>query len=109
MNRKLFGFSRIIAAILAISCLFGCSGGHISTPEPSTGNTPDPHSHIPSGAEYISVSGGNVGSDYVDSVNSFASRMLLELGDGWTGVVSPLSVQLSMQLLANGASPDVQE
>lgn len=109
MNRKFFGFSRIIAAILAISCLFGCSGGHISTPEPSTGNTPDPHSHIPSGAEYISVSGGNVGSDYVDSVNSFASRMLLELGDGWTGVVSPLSVQLSMQLLANGASPEVQE
>lgn len=109
MNRKFPGFSRIVAVILAMSCLFGCSGGNISTPEPPIGDTPDPRAHIPSDTEYISVSGGNVGSDYIDSVNGFASRMLLELGDDWTGVVSPLSVQLSMQILVNGASPEVGE
>lgn len=45
---------------------------------------------------------------YVTASNAFAIAMMNALGDEWTGVVSPLSLQLAFEMLANGGNAEAQ-
>ncbi len=102
---------RLAAIMLAACFCFGCTSGGVSitTPDPNK-PTPDPEKvkNLITG-EQFSLSAGNVSKAYIDSLNSFSAKMLQELGSDWTGVASPLSVQLVLSLLANGLSDEAQQ
>lgn len=106
--------TRITAIILAGILMIGCTAcNKPNNPPAEPGNTevPGNSTQAPQHSKLIYVPGGTdvqIGEGlpdkvFTDASNAFASAMLEQMGENWTGVLSPLSLQLSLTLLANGA------
>lgn len=102
-------------AILLSASLFGCSNAADAENQPSdtTDKPPvydvkcvnEPGQPLPI-SMYASAKASSAESDYdmkyTDANHSFAATMLNAVGDGYTGVFSPLSLQIALQVLFNG-------
>lgn len=107
---------RIIAVLLTVILAAGCIGGTTTTSNPdntpggSVNSTKRPQGEV---GIFAAIGSGDkipVGlpdADYVSGINKFSIEVLRQLGDDWTGVVSPLSIQLALQLTANGANAEL--
>lgn len=107
---------KLIAVILIAAIFTGCVGGINNTKEP--GKAPDvsiKQTKRPKGEVgiFAAIGSGNEiatgmpDANYISSMNEFSIEVLRQLGDDWSGVVSPLSIQLALQLAANGANAEL--
>ena len=107
---------KLIAVILIAAIFTGCVGGINNTKEP--GKAPDvsiKQTKRPKGEVGIfaaigsgnEIAAGMPDANYISSMNEFSIEVLRQLGDDWSGVVSPLSIQLALQLAANGANAEL--
>lgn len=109
-------YMRIIALILALLIaaisFSGCASKPSDAPKPGeqTGENTDLNKTsvirpaVGTGAQTI----GDVEIAYVESMNAFSAALISAMGDDWTGVISPLSFAMMLELLANGAAPEEQ-
>ena len=115
---------RILTLCLAaLMCLafVGCSKTNNNNPEPTAVPNGDPQ-----GIAYLNEVGTiapltvyktNGRVNYASEVdplmlaanNIFAANMINALGDGWTGVFSPFSIQVALEILANGGDDATAE
>lgn len=51
---------------------------------------------------------GDVELAYIESMNAFSAALVRNMGEDWTGVISPVSFAMMLELLANGAGPQEQ-
>lgn len=116
---------RLLSLILAALFVIGCTPANKPniTAEPDKTNAPENSDEndqansdskntgislaIPVGTGVV-IPEGIVDDLYIESTNAFAAAMLNQLDDSFTGVISPLSIQLAMELLANGADSELQ-
>ena len=119
MKKLIKIISLMLALILAASALIGCAGTPIGTeitPAPVSDPTADPTqapnegSTKPLSIRLASGSGaqpsGEVEKAYIDASNAFAAALVNAMGENWTGVVSPVSFGMLLEMLANGASDE---
>ncbi len=115
-------FKRIISLTLAailIASFAGCVRGNNvpdNTPAPqgseSTGYVNEPGQAVPLS---INVTDGSVFEKavydprYTAANNAFAVTMTNAFDDDWTGVCSPLSLQIALEILANGGSEETAD
>lgn len=115
----------ILAFIMSAAALIGCAGTPIGTeitPAPVVDPTPadtaepviDPTA-VPNGSRTLGIrpangSGaapsGELEKAYIDASNAFAAALVNAMGENWTGVVSPVSFGMLLEMLANGASAE---
>lgn len=111
MNKRMIA---IALSVLMCSALFGCTPKEHEEPPKATtdpGNqiretylnevgTITPLKAYPSGSK-VQLS-PKLSPLYVDANNVFALKMVKALGNDWTGVFSPISIQIALEMLSNG-------
>lgn len=105
-------FSMFFASLTA--CTSSSNGPDPDDSDPGVTGNPDQREDKVFEATGIYAPSGNalsaepVDASYVTASNAFAIAMMNALGDEWTGVVSPLSLQLAFEMLANGGDEEVR-
>ena len=101
MKKHIRNIALALALILALSAFAGCN-------KVTPGNqTADPTAapvgsiHLAAGTGYAAK--GDIEKAYIASMNRFTVALMDNMGEDWTGVVSPLSFAMMLELLANGA------
>lgn len=112
MNKKLIAMA---LSVLMCASFFGCTA---SIPEEKPQPTADPTAAVKE--TYLNevgtiaplnvyLSGSKVtmipelSAEYIKANSAFTVKMLNALDENWTGVFSPLSIQIALELLSNGA------
>lgn len=104
---------RAIALLVAVTLITGCTTGSGNpTSTPTVNPTQDAAGggtgiYTPIGTDKV-IPDGAPDKEYLEAANAFAAAMLGQMEEGWTGVISPLSLQLALGLLANGADAETQ-
>lgn len=112
MFRKFICFA--LAAVFALACV-GCGKKTAEEPAPKTSPAPDSHritylntqGTIAPLAMYPGSSRVAIAPSLTDAYKAanavFAQTMLSAVQEGWTGVFSPISLQIAIELLADGS------
>lgn len=109
----------LLASVFAFSVLMtGCADpNHSSVDNPDNNNTAAPVDdtlppndcrtgiYMPTGTD-AAIPEGAADAAYIKGIDDFAAAVLNAMEQGWTGVLSPLSLQLSLELLANSADAE---
>lgn len=118
--------SLMLALILAASALVACANkptGENPTPAPVADPTakpadptadptqaPNEGSTKPLSIRLANGSGaepsGEIEKAFINASNAFAATLVNAMGENWTGVVSPVSFGMLLEMLANGASDE---
>lgn len=110
-KKKLFAFA--LALTFALVFAAGCTKpADPLTPTPAAsaapaGDTASLGIRLANGSGYTSV--GELERAYINGLNAFTCALVRNMGEGWTGVVSPLSFSIILELLANGADGEGAE
>lgn len=109
----------ISLAIVMTAAFMGCTGTVSPSPAEQTTEVPTsmPVSSINEKGQIVplsvfisdenKLSSAQFDPRYKDANNDFAITMINAMDEGWTGVFSPLSLQIALQILANGGDPDI--
>lgn len=104
-TRRIRLLSLMLAALLFTVFLTGCTKPAPQDPDTPTpvpnGNKTAQGIHLAAGTGYSTL--GEVEKLYINAMNSFSAALIKNLGSDWTGVVSPVSLSLILELLANGS------
>lgn len=108
-SKKLIKTISMILAIVMLSCaVTACvkpAGDTNTTPTPDNGQSGNAGTiHLAQGTGMINK--GDVEKAYIFALNAFSVELVKNMGEDWTGVVSPLSFALMLELLANGADEE---
>ena len=109
MNKHIRQLALILALLFTAVFITGCAApsNNNTTEAPDQGGVNTAVGIRPAVGSGNKVA-GDVEAAYITAMNSFSAAMLRNMGDGWTGVVSPVSFAMMLELLANGGAPDVQ-
>ena len=111
-------FIKTICAVLACAMIFACITGCTASPaQPGIPTeapaTDEPVQHGPSVIRPAVGNGskitGAIEREYSNALAVFSAKLVESLGENWTGVVSPLSFSLMLELLSNGADETEQQ
>lgn len=103
MNKHIRHTALVLALILALSAFAGCntvSPGAASDPTAAPGSAAT-GIRLAVGTGYTAK--GELEKAYIAAMNRFTVALVDSMGEDWTGVVSPLSFAMMLELLANGA------
>ncbi|MBR5948992.1 MAG: serpin family protein [Clostridia bacterium] len=117
MKNTIKFISLLLAVIMAAAAFVGCAGNKpaTTTPAPVSDPTQAPSDTANPGTRTLGIrpangSGaqpaGELDKAYIDASNAFAATLVNAMGENWTGVVSPVSFGMLLEMLANGASSD---
>lgn len=109
--------TKILALVLALiftvsvipACTGGNNGGNDNTPAPAPddGNNKTQVGIRPANGTGYTAS-GELSHEFVSSFNRTSINLIRSMGDGWTGVISPVSFAMMLNLLSNGASDETK-
>lgn len=129
MKKLIKIISLMLAFILAASALVACANkptGENPTPAPvadptakpadPTADPADPTQAPNNGTAKVlgirpangsgAEPSGEIEKAYINASNAFAATLVSAMGENWTGVVSPVSFGMLLEMLANGASDE---
>lgn len=123
MKKLIKIISLMLALIMAASALVACANKPVDekpTPAPVADPTqapvtdptqaPDNGTAKVLGIRPANGSGaepsGEIEKAYINASNAFAATLVNAMGENWTGVVSPVSFGMLLEMLANGASDE---
>lgn len=119
MKKNIRILALVLALLMAAVFMTGCSG---NTEKPNqTGNNSGSESGTNPGNNDSNktlgirpavgtgtMTAGDIELAYIESMNAFAAALVRNMGEDWTGVISPVSFAMMLELLANGAGPQEQ-
>ena len=101
MKKHIRNIALALALILALSAFAGCNKVTPGNQNADPTAAPVSSIHLAAGTGYAAK--GDIEKAYIASMNRFTVALMDNMGEDWTGVVSPLSFAMMLELLANGA------
>ncbi len=119
MKKNIRILALVLALLMAAVFMTGCSG---NTEKPNqTGNNSGSESGTNPGNNDSNktlgirpavgtgtMTAGDIELAYIESMNAFSAALVRSMDEDWTGVVSPVSFAMMLELLANGAGAEEQ-
>ena len=115
MKKSIKIISLLLAFIMAAAAFVGCSGNKPNGSDPTQAPVSDPTQAPNNTSKVLGIrpangSGeaavGELDKAYIDASNAFAAKLVNAMGENWTGVVSPVSFGMLLEMLANGADAE---